>query len=241
MSASTPSRDAAPTWSLAGLRYGAQLTLPLLPGTAVFAATFGTVAAQKGLDLVDATLMSALVFAGAAQLVAMEIWSDHLTLGAIATLGIVTGIVNMRLILMSASFRPWFGSLPGWQVYPTLWLTTDAGWLIAMRYRSEGGSDVSVFVGGGIALWVVWVAATVPGHLLGALISDPARLGIDLVMPAFFACMLVPLWRGTRRAVPWLVAGAVALAVARLVPGYWFIIGGAVAGSLVGGLVDERE
>ena len=44
---------------------------------------------------------------------------------------------------------------------------------------------------------------------------------------------------GTRRAAAWLVAGAVALAVDRLVSGWWFVVAG--AGSVVGGFVDERE
>src|SRR5205085_2282742 len=35
----------------------------------------------------------------------------------------------------------------------------------------------------------------------------------DLVMPVFFAAMLIPLWRGPRRGVAWLIAGAVALVV----------------------------
>jgi predicted branched-subunit amino acid permease len=32
----------------------------------------------------------------------------------------------------------------------------------------------------------------------GALVSDPRRYGLDLVMPIFFAAMIVPLWRGGR-------------------------------------------
>jgi predicted branched-subunit amino acid permease len=226
-------------WSLAGLAEGARLTAPVMPGTIVFAAAFGTIAAHKGLTLLDATLMSAIVFAGASQLVAMEIWPDHVTLGAIGTLAVVTGIVNMRLVLMSASLRPWLGGLPSWQVYPMLYLTTDAGWLIGMRYRATGGSDASIYLGSGLALWAVWVSATVPGYLLGALIANPHRLGLDLVMPAFFTAMLVPLWRGARHAISWAVAGLVALVCAHLVPGWWFIIVGALAGSLVAGFLDE--
>ena len=237
-----PNQDnQAPHWSRAGLWTGMRYTLPVLPGTAVFAMAFGTVAAQKGLTLTEATLMSALVFAGASQLVAMEIWANPMTWALVAPLALVTAVVNMRLLLMSASLRPWLGPLPAGQSYPTLLLTTDASWLVAMRYRAEGGSDASVLLGSGIALWLLWVPTTTLGYVLGALIADPARYGIDLIMPIFFVAMLVPLWRGPRRAIPWAVAGLVALLVQYLVPGFWFIIADALAGAACGGFIDEPK
>jgi predicted branched-subunit amino acid permease len=230
-----------PYWSLTGLRLGARLALPFLPGTAVFAAAFGTIAAQKGLTLGDAVLMSAVVFAGASQLVAMEVWAEPLTLGTIASIAVVTGIVNMRFLLMTASLRPWMGPLPAWQTYPAMLTTTDANWLVAIRYHNDGGRDAAVFLGVALALWVFWVGATVPGYLLGAVVSDPKRFGLDLVMPAFFAAMMIPLWRGPRRGIGWAVAGLVGLAASYLVPGWWFIVIGAVTGAVLGGLLDDRD
>jgi predicted branched-subunit amino acid permease len=108
-----------------------------------------------------------------------------------------------------------------------------------VRYRGEGGSDCSVFVGAGLTLWAVWVACAVPGYLLGAFIADPKRFGFDLMLPIFFAAMFVPLWRGTRRAIGWAIAGVVALVVSYLVPGWWFIVIGAVTGSVAGAFIDE--
>ncbi len=230
-----------PYWSLDGLVLGARLSAPLVPGTIVFAAAFGTLAAQKGLTLWDSVLWSAVVFAGASQLVALEVWSEPLRLGTIASLAIVTAIVNARFVLMGASLRPWLGPLPPWQVYPALLTITDANWLIGTRYRTEGGGDASVVVGVALALWCFWVVATVPGYLLGAIVTDPKRIGLDMVMPAFFVAMLFPLWRGPRRAIGWGVAGIVALIAAQLVPGWWFIVIGAVVGSVTGGLLDDRD
>ena len=238
----TQSKSAqAPYWSLPGLVEGAWRTTPLLPGTVVFAFAFGTIAAQKGLTLTDAVLMNALVFAGAAQLVAIEVWTNPMTLGTIASIAALTAIVNARFVLMGASLRPWMGSLPAWQVYPPLLLTTDATWIVGMRYRAEGGGDASIYAGAGLALWALWTVAVVPGYLLGAFITDPARFGFDLTLPIFFVAMLVGLWRGRRRAIGWAVAGVVALAAAQLLAGWWFIVIGAVVGSIVGGFTDDAE
>jgi predicted branched-subunit amino acid permease len=231
----------APHWGLDGLRYGVKHTLALLPGTAVFGMAYGTVAAQKGLSFAEAVAMSAFVFSGAAQLVAMEIWSHPITIGTILTLAAAAFVVGLRMVLMGASLRPWLGGLPPSQIYPPLLLNTDSTWLIALRYREEGGNDASVLLGAGLALWVMWVASSIAGYVLGNLIASPQRYGLDLILPIFFVAMLVPLWRGPRRAIPWAIAGAVALLVQYLVPGYWYVVVGALAGAVSGGFVDERE
>lgn len=212
----------------------------MVPGTVVFAAAYGTLAAQKGLTFSEAVLMSALVFGGASQLVALEVWTNPVTLATVLSLAAVTAIVNARFILMGATLRPWFGALPQWQAYAALNATVDATWLIAVRYRADRGADASVFVGAGLALWIVWVASAIPGYLLGAVIADPRRFGFDLVLPIFFAAMFVPLWRGARRAAGWAIAGAVALTVSYVVPGWWFIVIGALAGSIIGVFIDDE-
>ena len=80
------------------------------------------------------------MFGGASQLVALEVWTTPLTLVTVVSLAVVTAIVNARFILMGATLRPWFGALPQWQAYAALNATVDATWLVAMRYRAEGGS-----------------------------------------------------------------------------------------------------
>jgi len=239
MTTSAQQRAKAPYWSWPGLIEGARLSVPLLPGMVVFAAAFGTIAAQKGLTLFETVLMNAIVFAGAAQLVAMEIWSGPLSFGTIISIAVVTAVVNARFVLMTASLRPWLGPLPAWQVYPALLLTTDATWIVGIRYHASGGTDASIYLGAGLALWALWVVTVIPGYLLGAVVVDPARFGFDLMLPIFFMAMLVQLWRGPRRAIGWAVAGGVALVASWLLPGWWFIVIGAVVGSIAGGFIDD--
>jgi predicted branched-subunit amino acid permease len=142
---------------------------------------------------------------------------------------------------MSASLQPWLRGLPHWQIYPGLHILTDPSWLISMSYRAKGGSDAGVYFGASTVLALAWMGAITAGYLAGALIADPRRYGIDLVMPIFFSAMLIPLWRGTRRSVPWVVAGVVALIVQQLIGGWWFIVAGAIAGSVAGGFLDDAS
>ena len=225
--------------TVGGMWLGLRKVSVLMPGVIVFAVAFGAAAAAKGMSLLETVLMSALVYGGVSQLVAMELWRPEWTWGAIAGLAVVTATVNARMILQGAVLQPWFAQYRKTLNAFHLFFYTDANWLIGTRYHNEGGRDLGVLVGAGVALWLVWVAATIPGHVLGALVSDPRRYGIDLVMPIFFAAMIVPLWRGRRGAVPWVVAGIAALVTAKLFDGYAFIIVGSLAGAVTGAFRDD--
>jgi 4-azaleucine resistance transporter AzlC len=218
-----------------------RLALPILPAMIAFGLAVGATAARKGFSFVDNLVMNVVVYAGMSQLVAMEAWPQQLTFGALLALAVLSATVNARMLLMSAALYPWLKSSPPWRIYPTLHVLADPSWLIAMRYRAQGGSDAGILLGSSVALAIAWVAATCIGHIGGTMIADPRRYGIDLVMPIFFAAMLIPLWRGARPAMAWLVAGVVAVAVHQLAGGWWFMVAGAVAGSVVGGFLDDAD
>ncbi len=235
-----PSSHSVPAhWSLAAFRHGAMAMLPLLPGIFVFGAGFGTLAAGKGFTLLETFVMTATVFAGMAQYIVLQSWPDQLTVSAIAGAGLITAMVCSRFLLIGASMRPWLGGLPAARTYPALYLLTDSNWIVAMNYHAEGGRDPAYFLGSGIMIWFTWILSAAPGYWLGASLGDPRTFGLDLVMPVFFSAMLVPLWRGARGSIGWIVGGAVALAVDQFVGGFWYVLAGALAGSVVGGLVDD--
>jgi predicted branched-subunit amino acid permease len=236
-----PRRPSAPPFTLAGCLEGARFVLPVLPGVCVFASAFGAAAAQKGLTVWEALAMSTFVYAGASQMVGLELWRETWSLSTILAIMAVTATVNARMILMGAAIQPWLAAAPKAQNAVNLFFFTDANWLIGTRYRAQGGSDLGILFGAGIVLWIAWVLSTLPGFLAGTLVTEPTRYGIDLVMPIFFSAMIVPLWKGLRSALPWAVAGAVALAVDALFPGYLFIVIGALAGALAGALLKDRD
>jgi predicted branched-subunit amino acid permease len=228
-------------WSADAFALGARAMLPLLPGMIAFGIAVGSAAAAKGLSLFEQFLMTVLVYAGLSQMVALEIWPQQMTVGAIAAIVLVAATVNARLLLLSAAFRPWFSPLPAWQSYSLLYILTDASWIASIRYREEGGSDVGFYLGGGLLVFFVWMISVTVGYLLGALVPDPKPIALDLVMPVYFAAMLVPLWRGASRAIPWVVAGVVALLVHHFVGGWWYVIAGSLAGIVAGGFIDDRD
>jgi predicted branched-subunit amino acid permease len=225
--------------TLRGAREGVRLTWPLVPGIVVFASAYGAAAAQKGMTLTEVLTASAVVFGGAAQMVALEAWRDVWSMAGVLQVALIATIINARMVLMGATLQPWMAGWPAGRTAASAFFLVDASWVIGMRHRAEGGNDLGVFLGSGVFLWVVWVLATAPGYVAGALLPDPKRFGLDMIMPIFFVMMLVPMWRGPRAARPWVVAAVVSLAVQALVPGYLFIVAGALAGAVAGAFLDD--
>ena len=238
----TSTRKSPPPWTLAGFNLGMRLALPVLPGMMAFGLAVGATAARKGFTFVDNLLMNAFVYAGMSQLVAMEAWPerDHARRARRAR-----GADGHDQRAHAADER---GALSMARRIAGLAHLSDAARadrsVVADRHalsRQRRHRTPACSSDRACCLAIAWVAATCIGHVGGTLIADPRRYGIDLVMPIFFAAMLVPLWRGGRPAIAWIVAGAVAIAVHQLAGGWWFIVAGAVAGSVVGGLLDDAD
>lgn len=235
-----PQPPAPTTLTWAGCREGMRHAVPLLPAVCVFAATFGTAAAERGLSLWETLALSAFVYAGTSQLVALQIWQDVWTPATLATLIAIVGTVNARMVLMGASLQPWLRHAPASTGAACLFFLTDLSWLTAAQYHARGGRDLGMLLGTGVFVWFFWIAFAIPGHVAGSLV-DAKTFGIDLVLPVYFAIMLVPLWPGARGALPWAVALVVALAVEHLAGGYVHIVAGALAGALSAALLPAER
>ena len=239
-SAGTGDGGPPPTFSLDGVRAGAAIMIPALPGVALFGMAFGALASQKGLTLLESMLMSGVVFAGVSQIASMEIWSSAITPLLVATIAFTSFVINLRMILMGGSLQPWLGTAPAVQAYPSLYILTDTNWVAALRYRREGGADVGYLLGSGLIIWLTFVPSTGIGQAFGSLLRDPRPYGIDLILPLYFVALLAPMFETLRRSIPWAIAGMVAVAVQHFVPGFWYIIAGLVAGAVAGGVFGDE-
>lgn len=219
------------TFTMAGATSGARRSVALAIGSFAYGIGFGVMADHAGLALGEAVAMSALVYAGAAQIVALGMWGDPVPLAAVC-LGVVA--VNARYFLLGAALRPWLAQLPASRAYLALGVISDGTWALALRERAAGRHDAAFLLGGGLALWVAWVGSTGLGHMLGSIAGEPHRLGLDFLLPAFCATIAVALWRGRGDLAPAIAAGATALAVTHLVDGPWYVLAGGLAGAAAG-------
>jgi predicted branched-subunit amino acid permease len=214
--------------------------VPALPGVAVFGAAFGAIAAERGLTTFEAVLMSGVVFAGVSQIASMELWSPHITPALVLTVAFTALVINLRMLLMSASMQPWLAGAPPLQIYPGLYILTDSNWVATLRYRREGGADAGFLFGGGLIIWLTFVPSTAVGHVFGSLLANPRQFGVDMILPLYFVALLAPMFESARRSVPWAIAGLVAIAVQYVLPGFWYIIAGTLAGAVAGGVLGDE-
>lgn len=216
-----------------GLLAGAIRILPIALGDCAYGLVFGVLAQQARLSVLEVLLMSGLVFAGSAQLIVLSLWVMPLPVGVII---LTTLVVNLRNILMGVSISLWFLRLSPFKAYTTLFFLVDENWALMMGEFDRGKRNAAFLLGSGLVLFVVWISSTLIGRLLGGTFHDPAQWGLDFVFTAVFLALLVGFWKGKAVILPWIVAAIVAVAAAHWLPGKWYILLGALAGSLVGAI-----
>jgi 4-azaleucine resistance transporter AzlC len=237
--ATDPDSDAqSVTFTAAGFRQGFLAGVPVAIGVAGYGVVFGVVASRAGLSVAEAALMSATVLAGAAQLVAVELWANPIPAVAVVT---TTAVVNLRYVLMGAALRPWFRELTPGQAYSSVFFFADENWALTMASFRDGDTQGAYLLGSGVVLWLLWIAATVVGATAGDLVGDPAQYGLDFAVTAIFLTLAAGFWQGRESLRPWIAAASVAVAANALLPGQWYIIGGALAGAAVEIATHESE
>jgi 4-azaleucine resistance transporter AzlC len=226
------------TFTLAGALLGAKRAIPLAISVFAVGIVFGVLARQAKLSVVDALLMSGLVYAGASQFVALSLWTAIPF--PVTTIILTTFIVNMRHLLMGASLRPWIANLSPWKVYTSVFFMVDESWALTMSDFANGGRDAGFLFGSGFMLYLAWVSSAVIGRTVGSWIQNPAQWGLDFAFTAVFTALLVGMWKGKSNLLPWVVAAIVAVAAAHWLPGKWYILMGGLAGSAVGAFMNAK-
>ena len=217
---------------VAEARLGALAILPLVISVAAYGLLWGTLAAEKGLSVLETFLMSAIVFAGGSQFVVLDIWSTPV---AIWTLGATAFLVNLRHILMGASFAPYIRPWSTKGIYAALFFMTDENWALAMRRARAGKLSIGYYFGMAALLYPTWVLATPLGNLIGAGLTDVKTWGLDFAFSAVFLVLITGFWVSPRKSIPpWAASAAAALVTFHLAPGAWYILAGGLAGTFVG-------
>ena len=233
-----------------------RLFLAVAISIASYGVVWGVLAGQAGLSPLEVALMSGIVYAGASQFVAIDMWSP---VGLpIASIVIATAVINLRMLLMTATLRPQFETVPRWKALLAMFFVSDEVWAMTVAQTAKRSSEVfllrgdephpantasapAFMLGCGTLAWIAWVGSTLTGRLLGAVIDDPAAYGLDFAFTATFLALLFSMWKGRGDLVPWLTGGAIAIGASILVPGTWYIIAGGLGGSFIAALLQHRS
>src|SRR5690554_4867229 len=196
-----------------------------------FGAAFGLAAVQTGLSDSITMTMSALVFAGASQFAALDLWGPEIPL---LTLMVTVFAINARHLLMGATLYPSLRYLSPAKRYGVMPVATDANWAMSIRAFARGQPGFGLLFGGGLALWFFWVLGTWLGIHFGSAITDPAALGLDMVMGCFLLAMVVGGEKNLCMLLIWLVAAGTSLLAYWYLPENSHVVVGALAGGACG-------
>jgi 4-azaleucine resistance transporter AzlC len=206
-------------------------------GIIPFGLISGVAAVEIGLNAVEALGMSVLVFAGSAQLAAVQL------LGAGASAAVIlltTLVINLRFVMYSAALAPHLKRLERPWRFSLAYLLTDQAFALSVtRFTEDTGVRRRWFyLGVSLPLWLVWQAATLAGVLVGAQL--PASLSLGFAIPLTFLALTFPAVQDRPTAAAAVSAAAVAVAAANL-PYNLGLILAAVTGVAVGLVLEARR
>lgn len=219
---------------VAGLR---DMTPPLI-GLLPFGLVCGVAAQAIGASWWDEIGMSAIMFSGAAQIVAAQLISAQ---APVAVVVLSCFVVGLRLMMYSAAMAPHLKSLPPRWRNALAFLMTDQSFAAAIRHFNETGDarrGASYFLGAGVLLWAVWQVSCFAGYWAGNLI--PAAWSLDFVVPLCFLGLLVPgLADGPTRMAG--LAAAIAVVALDALPMHLSLVCAGLIGITAGMLAERRR
>lgn len=219
-----------------------RIATPVVVASAPFGLLFGALAVQNGLSVGEAILMSATVFAGASQMVGLELFNQTVP-AWLVVLSIFA--VNFRHVLYSAAIgrntRHW---TPFQRAFGFFFLTDIQYAEGEKQAETPRGLSFVWYMGMATFIYVAWVAEAAIGSIFGNLISDSYALGLDFMLPIYFLGMVMdfrrrPLWLPVV-----LVSSAASIAAYYWVGSPWHVSIGAVAGitlAVIVGPVETQE
>ena len=209
----------------------------MLVGAAPFGVIFGTLAMGAGLPVWLTLGMSALVFGGSSQFVAVSLLGGG---AAVPVIWLTTFVVNLRHALYSATLLPYARELPArWRWALAFWLTDETFAVVEnqLRHHTRLQDGAHYWLGSSLAMYGNWQVWTLVGVLLGQSVPALASLGLDFAMVATFAAIVALQLRDRPVLCAALAAGTVAL-LARDLPYKLGLMLAAIAGVATGVLAE---
>jgi len=216
-------------------RAGFAEMLPANVGLTPFGLVCGLGAAAAGANLLGALGMSAIIFSGAAQVLAIQLLAAGAPLAVVVLTCFVAGL---RFLMYSAAIAPYLRPLPPRWQQALAFLLTDQAFAAAIR-RFDAGGDPRAgglhFLGAGFALWAFWQATNVVGFFAGNLV--PPNWSMEFAVPLCFIALIAPHFRNAPQVGAGVLAGVAVVALDGL-PMRLNLIAAGVVGILAGTAIE---
>lgn len=216
-------------------RAGATDMLGVSLGIGAWGLVTGVAMVKSGMSVPLALLMSLTVFAGSAQLAAIPLMAVGAPIWVIWATALC---VNLRFVIFSAQWRPFFMRFPRLQRVALGYFTADLNYVLFMKRfpeAREGEGQIEYFLGGTAVNWSAWQFPSILGIVLADVIPTHWGLGFAGVLALLGLTYSMLSDRATTFAA--VVAGAAAVAAFAL-PFRLHIVVAIAAAVCVGLMID---
>ncbi|MFC3478852.1 AzlC family ABC transporter permease [Halobacterium litoreum] len=216
---------------------GVWAAVPTLPANIPFGFVAGAAAVQAGFTDIQAVAMSGLIFGGASQLAAIELFNEGAPLAVVALTAVV---VNLRYVMYSAAIAPYFREFTEkWRLFCSQFIVDTTFAIAVTEYERDESTDrMAFYLGEVAAIYVAYVGGTAAGVVFGDRMPDGLQL--DFAVPLLFLALLVPSITDEATSVAAAVGGFAAVVGAGL-PMNLGIVVAALCGIVAAALVDFTE
>lgn len=212
--------------------------MPLCIGDFPFSFIVGALSVSAGMSVWQSTAWSAIVIAGSAQMLALNMLKTGATLGVII---FTTLIINLRHVLYSASISGTVREASFFKKCFMSYALTDEVYATTVKEMEGNKKEKYLFYGSAmITFWAIWVLADFLGALVGASFPHIEKYGLDFAMVAAFIAIVVPQIKSRACTVAAVVA-AVSGVLLVVLPYSLGIVVASVLGVLAGLCVDLAE
>ena len=169
-------------------------TIPVLTGYLVLGASFGIVMQSKGFGVLWSIGMSAAVFAGSMQFVAVDLLA---TAAGIITTALTTLMVNARHLFYGVSMVERYRDAGKAKPY-LIFALTDETYAIVCADETLSNRDLFQIT---LLNHLYWIAGSAIGGGIGALIPWDFK-GVDFALTALFISIFTDQWIKTKDHLP---------------------------------------
>lgn len=160
---------------------GVQDGLPIFAAYLPYGIAYGLLARQAELTLFQSILMSAAVYAGTAQLIAVAMIASGQGLLSIV---FTTFVVNLRYLLMNGALSQ---SMKGWSRWPQLiisYYVSDETFVVLTNRSNHQPLSPHYGLGVNMTALAGWLLSSCVGFTAAAHIPSLDQFGIDFALPA---------------------------------------------------------
>lgn len=169
---------------------GFKSMIPITTGVIPFGAVVGTVCAEAGFSFFQTISMNILVYAGAAQLAAVELMNHH----SASLLVIITGLViNLRFLLYSAAMSPVLQNEKLRTKIFCAYSLTDQSYAVMSAHQHQlktSSESVQFYIGGALCMLIAWDLSVVAGYAFGNF--APSSWALEYAVPLSFMALVIP-------------------------------------------------